>query len=166
MNLVTNGRFSATLAESGLLSGRNCHIPQRVSRRFSFVARPHAWCYSLQVPVGAPSNSTYLREIPLFQGNLGWWNIIHNQVGIYHREFMNLFFYFLLGTLPTLVNTTIFISLFPLLYIFKFFGTHLLPENLGVAGVSVGRLVKYYNSARPIEHCIVSPHFHHELLVG
>ena len=53
----------------------------------------------------------------------------------------------LLGTLPMLVNMTIFISLSLLLYIFKFSGTHLLPEKLGVADVSVGRLVKYHNLA-------------------
>ena len=49
-------------------------------------------------------------------------------------------------------NTTslwwFFILLFPLLYIFKLSGTHLLPEKLGVADVSVGRLVKHYNLAR------------------
>ena len=32
-----------------------------------------------------------------------------------------------------------------------FSGTHLLPENLGVADVSEGRLVKYYNLARTID---------------
>ena len=45
--------------------------------------------------------------------------------------------------MPLFLGTSRLVFTFPV----KFSGTHLLPENLGVADVSEGRLVKYYNLA-------------------